>query len=124
MKRILLCLASMIIGIAMIWNCDYSRFRIMELTVLQAYESRGRYSSNPVLVMKTEQGEIFDLNTSYSTMSQHPPGSKVKFSLRPMDVHQTAGKNLAFVFLPIILISMGFAGLAVSGLFKLFEVKP
>lgn len=80
-------------------NHDYELRKDRNVAVLDKISIGGR-SSHFYLILKEERGIVFDLSVSPATYSQTKVGDRKIFSLRQMQIRQTAlGNTLGFLWI-------------------------
>lgn len=107
--------ATIIFGIIS-YTDDYMEYKDRKCIVLDKLAaSGGRKSSGDFyLVLKEEQGIVFDLMVSPATYSQSNIGKTKYFSLRQFDIKQTAMNNLIYWFGSVFFVTLSFVCL-ISG---------
>jgi hypothetical protein len=73
-------------------------FKVRNCIILNKVMSPAGYkhSSNFYLILKEEQGIVFDQIVAPSTYTQHEIGDKIRFDLRNFDIKQTHKENIIF----------------------------
>lgn len=119
MKWALIGAALFACGVMLNMSSDYMQYKPTRLTVLEKYIQPGGYKSSgsPVMVLKTEDGRIFDRHVSYATHYRFAKGDRIVMDLRRMDLQQSAHENALYFFAPVILWSFGGALFLVFGVY-------
>lgn len=106
-------------GIWGLFYSDYNKEKPYNVRVVQIYLPQGGYktSTNPVLVYELPDGRIKDIRISYATLSQIKEGDQLTFMFSDAKINQNVIKNIFYIFLPIILLSISFACIIVTLLY-------
>ena len=96
---------------------DYNYSKPMTLTVVAEYHEPGGYRryGGPVMVLRTEDGRVFDRRVSYSTITLYKPGDRIVMNLRRLDIRQSGTENL-LNFLMVVFASFGISAVLMAGL--------
>lgn len=80
-------------------SSDYMQFKPVTVTVVEKYLPQGgRYTPSPVMVLRTDEGVLFDLYVGYATYATRDKGDRLVFNLRRFDIRQTGMDNLIYFF--------------------------
>ena len=90
-------------------NNDYMKSKERKCTIVDKLTTSDGYkhSGNFYLVLKEEQGHVFDIIVSPSTYSQSDVGDIKMFNLRQIDIKQTVKENLIYFFGQVIFGTIG-----------------
>lgn len=115
MKAFITGILLIVAGIVLGSQSDYMDEKRMRVTVLEKYVESGGYkrSSSPVMVLRTEDGRVFDTYVSYATHHLYGKGDVLVMGLREMDIQQTAAGNVLSFFVLVLVvtgISVAFIG--------------
>lgn len=83
---------------------DYSDSKLRKCEVVDKLV-QGGHSATFWLVLKDEQGRVFDLIVTPATYSTSKVGETISFNLREYDIQEVPSKNLLHLGLPIILLA-------------------
>lgn len=94
----------------MLLHAGYTTQKDTPVTVINKLIVSGSRSGHMEMVLRLDDGTVFDTPVSASTYTMCDVGQRYVMQFTPMDIRQTMTQNLLYFFLPVVLLSFGLVG--------------